>query len=69
MVFLYLKDYLLAKIYINYKFDINFESEDDDRDSRINIIKALKNKKKSKIKENDKPEEIKAENNTVNKEE
>lgn len=59
----------LAKIYINYKFDINFESEDDDRDSRINIIKALKNKKKSKIKENDKPEEIKAENNTVNKEE
>ena len=55
----------LAKVYIDYKFDINFESEQNEEE-KPKIIKALKIKKKDK-----KPEEtiMKAEDNTVNKEE
>ena len=55
----------LAKVYIDYKFDINFESEQNE-EKKPKIIKALKIKKKDK-----KPEEtiMKAEDNTVNKEE
>ena len=65
LLLLFIPIIALAKVYIDYKFDINFESEQNEEE-KPKIIKALKIKKKDK-----KPEEtiMKAEDNTVNKEE
>ena len=58
----------LTKIYINYKFDINFESDEEEK-KKTNLFNKLKKNKEDKQEDKKEAEKIviKAEDNTVNK--